>query len=148
MRRARTTSLTLAAAALACQTAVSYLLRLQGRAGPQRATGPPAPCAGAGARCPRLQYNGRMPKREPPFEESYRQLEEIVRKLEAGGLPLDECVALFEEAMRLARACNARLDAAELRITQITSGEGGEVGEVPFDPDAARSTGAGPAAAR
>ena len=78
---------------------------------------------------------------DPPFEECLQQLDEIVRKLEAGGLPLEESVTLFEEAMRLAKLCNTRLDAAELRITRITaSGR-----EVSFDPDAQRP--ARPAAA-
>lgn len=90
-----------------------------------------------------------MPKRtDPPFEECYRQLEEIVRKLEAGGLPLEESVTLFEEAMRLAKLCNTRLDAAELRITRITAGPTGDpddVHETPFDPEALR---AGAAAGR
>ncbi len=63
-----------------------------------------------------------MPKREtkePAFEDAYRQLEEIVRKLEAGGLPLEDSIALFEEGMRLAKLCGAQLDTAELRITRI-----------------------------
>ena len=62
-----------------------------------------------------------MPKKDPSFEQSYRQLEEIVRKLEAGGLPLDESIALFEEGMRLAQLCGRQLDTAELRITQIST---------------------------
>ncbi len=88
-------------------------------------------------------YNGGVPKKEPPFEESFRQLEDIVRKLEAGGLPLDDSVTLFEEAMRLAKLCNTRLDAAELRITQITASaaEPDGVRESAFHPEAARSGG-------
>ncbi len=62
-----------------------------------------------------------MPKREPSFEDAYRQLETIVQKLEAGGLPLEESIALYEEGMRLAQLCNKQLDAAELRVTQITA---------------------------
>ncbi|GEM_PF-331642 len=90
-------------------------------------------------------YTVRMAKKEPAFEESFRQLEDIVRKLETGGLPLDESVSLFEEAMRLAKACNARLDGAELRITQITLQQGPaahddeEADEAPFDPEAVRN---------
>ena len=63
-----------------------------------------------------------MPKRdpkEPTFEEAYRQLEDIVRKLEAGGLPLEDSISLYEEGMRLAKLCGDQLDAAELRITRI-----------------------------
>lgn len=62
-----------------------------------------------------------MPKRELSFEEAYRQLEAVVQKLEAGGLPLEESIALYEEGMRLAQICSRQLDAAELRVTQITT---------------------------
>jgi exodeoxyribonuclease VII small subunit len=83
------------------------------------------------------------PKKEPAFEQSFRQLEDIVQKLEAGGLPLDDSVTLFEEAMRLAKLCNARLDSAELRITQITASAASPNGvrEAPFRPEAARANG-------
>ncbi len=62
-----------------------------------------------------------MVKREPSFEDAYRQLESVVQKLEAGGLPLEESIALYEEGMRLAQICSRQLDAAELRVTQITA---------------------------
>lgn len=62
-----------------------------------------------------------MPKRELSFEEAYRQLEAVVQKLEAGGLPLEESIALYEEGMQLAQICSRQLDAAELRVTQITA---------------------------
>jgi len=78
-------------------------------------------------------YNGRaVAEAEPPFEDAYRQLEEIVRKLEAGGLPLEENLTLFEEGMRLAKLCGRRLDAAELRVMQITT-DGAEAGEMPSE---------------
>lgn len=69
-----------------------------------------------------------MPKREtkePAFEDAYRQLEEIVRKLEAGGLPLEDSISLFEEGMRLAKLCGTQLDTAELRITRIMADTSG-----------------------
>ncbi len=47
-----------------------------------------------------------MVKREPSFEDAYRQLESVVQKLEAGGLPLEESIALYEEGMRLAQICS------------------------------------------
>ena len=62
-----------------------------------------------------------MAKREPSFEEAYTALEDVVRRLEAGGLPLDQSITLFEEGMRLAKICGKQLDAAELRIVQITA---------------------------
>ncbi len=60
-----------------------------------------------------------MASEEPSFEELYRRLEEVVARLEAGGLGLEESLALYEEGMRLARRCQEMLDAAELRITRL-----------------------------
>lgn len=53
------------------------------------------------------------------FEAVYRQLEEAVRRLEEGGLTLDESVALYESGMQLARRCQTLLDQAELRVTAV-----------------------------
>ena len=53
------------------------------------------------------------------FEELYRKLEETVEKLEKGGLPLEESIALYEQGMELAKRCQDVLDKAELRITKL-----------------------------
>lgn len=53
------------------------------------------------------------------FEDAFAQLEEVLTKLEAGNLPLEQAVALYEEGMRLARLCQERLEQAELRIRQL-----------------------------
>jgi exodeoxyribonuclease VII small subunit len=53
------------------------------------------------------------------FEILYQRLEESVAKLEAGNLPLEESIALFEEGMMLARRCQELLDSAELRISRL-----------------------------
>jgi exodeoxyribonuclease VII small subunit len=55
----------------------------------------------------------------PSFEECYRRLEETVGKLERGGLPLEESIALYEEGMGLAKRCQEILDKAELRVTKL-----------------------------
>ena len=62
-----------------------------------------------------------MPKEAKPetFEKLYARLEETVGKLEAGGLPLEQAIALYEEGMTLARQCQERLDDAELKITKL-----------------------------
>lgn len=62
------------------------------------------------------------PEVTPPaatFEDSVRQLGEIVERLEAGDLPLEESIALFEKGVRLSREAQARLDAAEKRVEQL-----------------------------
>lgn len=58
-------------------------------------------------------------KTAPSFEESYTQLEEIVRQLERGDLSLDESMALFEKGMKLAQLCEAKLDKAEQKVSQL-----------------------------
>jgi exodeoxyribonuclease VII small subunit len=61
---------------------------------------------------------------ERTFESAFEALEEAVTKLEAGGLTLDESLALYAQARELADWCAAQLDEAELRVQQLTaSGE-------------------------
>ncbi len=64
------------------------------------------------------------------FEQAYAELEETVRKLEAGGLTLEESLALFERGQALADRCNAQLEQAELKVNQLTP-----EGVVPFEPE-------------
>ena len=64
---------------------------------------------------------------EPTFESSIRRLGEIVDKLEAGDLPLEESLQLFEEGVKLAKSSQARLDAAEKRVEELLGiGDDGE----------------------
>ena len=65
------------------------------------------------------------------YEQAFSQLEETVRKLEAGGLALEESLALFELGQALAAHCNVQLEQAELKIKQLTP-----EGVAPFDPEA------------
>ena len=58
------------------------------------------------------------------FEELVRRLEDAVRKLEGGELPLDESLEVFEEGVRLARAGTSRLDEVERRVELLLAGEG------------------------
>jgi exodeoxyribonuclease VII small subunit len=53
------------------------------------------------------------------FEQALTRLEAIVRTLEAGELPLDETVRLYEEGQRLRQLCERYLADAEQRITII-----------------------------
>lgn len=63
------------------------------------------------------------------FEDVYTRLEEVVRKLEDGGLPLDEAISAYEEGMTLARRCRDLLEQAELRITRLREGFAGDTDE-------------------
>lgn len=71
------------------------------------------------------------------FEDALRALEDVVRKLESGEVPLDQSIDLYERGEALRKHCQARLDAAQARIEKIVTGAGGEArGTVPFDADA------------
>jgi exodeoxyribonuclease VII small subunit len=61
-----------------------------------------------------------MATEQETFESVYSHLEETVQRLEDGGLPLDESIALFEHGMRMAKRCRELLDGAELRVTTLT----------------------------
>ena len=53
------------------------------------------------------------------FEDAYAELEEIIARLDAGDLALEESVTLFERGRGLAQHCQALLDGAELRVNQL-----------------------------
>jgi exodeoxyribonuclease VII small subunit len=53
------------------------------------------------------------------FEEALRELETIVRRLEAGDLTLDESLGLFERGQALAAHCGGLLDNADLKVKQL-----------------------------
>jgi exodeoxyribonuclease VII small subunit len=53
------------------------------------------------------------------FEESALRIEEIVRLLERGDVPLDKSLALFEEGARLIKQCSMMLDDAEQVVTNL-----------------------------
>jgi exodeoxyribonuclease VII small subunit len=67
------------------------------------------------------------------FEDALARLEEIVRKLEAGTLPLEDSLKAFEEGIGLARRCARYLEEAEKRIEVLTRDESGALRSVPFD---------------
>jgi exodeoxyribonuclease VII small subunit len=53
-----------------------------------------------------------------------RELEEIVTRLERGDVAVDDAIALFRRGEELYRACVTRLEAAELRIEELSPGDG------------------------
>ena len=55
------------------------------------------------------------------FEDLYRQLEEVVSRMEAGGVSIDETIALYEKGLLLYQRCQQMLDDAQLRITTLQS---------------------------
>ena len=73
-----------------------------------------------------------MAESKMSFEQAMAQLEEIVRRLEQGDVPLEEALGLFEEGSRLVKKCSAQLDKAEQKVSKLLAGPGGEPREAPF----------------
>lgn len=70
------------------------------------------------------------------FEQALRALEDVVRKLESGEVPLDESIDLYERGEQLRQHCQARLDAAQARIEKIVADpDGRPAATAPFDAD-------------
>lgn len=68
------------------------------------------------------------------FEQALAELDEIVGRLEAGDVDLEESIAIYARGMHLRRHCEARLKSAEERIERVRLGpEGMPVGTEPFD---------------
>ncbi len=65
------------------------------------------------------------------FEESLERLEEIVKKMEAGEMTLEESLKAFEEGVRLSRLCAKKLDEADRRV-EILLRQEGELVAKPF----------------
>ena len=70
------------------------------------------------------------------LEECLGRLEEIVSLLEAGNLPLEESLKIFEEGITLSRHCARYLDEAERRIEILARDEDGATTARPFTVDA------------
>lgn len=58
------------------------------------------------------------------YEKAVERLEEIVEMLENGNLPLEKMMKLYEEGTALATKCAKSLDAAQLRISELSAGKG------------------------
>lgn len=76
-----------------------------------------------------------MSKSKPTFEENMQRLEQIVRAMERGDVPLEESLKLFQEGTELVRSCGKLLDEAELQVKKIAVSEDGTPVEENFDAD-------------
>ncbi len=74
-----------------------------------------------------------------PFDELVAELQRIVQTLEAGRVGLEESIALYREGLRLHAACEARLKAAELTITEL--GRRGLAGAEAVEPTPSAAAG-------
>ena len=71
-----------------------------------------------------------------PFETSLDELEKVVKELEAGDLPLERSLELFERGMKLSDTCRKQLEEAESRV-EILMRRAGDVQPQPFRTDKA-----------
>ncbi len=53
------------------------------------------------------------------FEQAMARLEEVVRGLEAGDVPLEASLEAFEEGMSLVRVLHERLDGVQQKIEEL-----------------------------
>ena len=72
---------------------------------------------------------------EKKFESALSRLEEIVSELESGELGLEQSLKLFEEGVKLARVCNARLEDAERKVEILMKDKNGKMTAKPFEEE-------------
>lgn len=59
------------------------------------------------------------------FEANMQRLEQIVRAMERGDVPLEESLKLFQEGTELVRNCGSLLDQAELQVQKVMTAPNG-----------------------
>ena len=64
-----------------------------------------------------------MAKKQATFEDKLMELEELIRKMEGGNLPLDETLKAYEAGMQLSKALTEELSAAEKRMLELSGGQ-------------------------
>ncbi|WP_299755268.1 exodeoxyribonuclease VII small subunit [uncultured Boseongicola sp.] len=75
------------------------------------------------------------PVAEMSFEDAMGALEGVVNRLEAGDVPLEDSIKLYERGAELKAHCQKKLAEAEEKVAQITLDESGQPkGTTPVDP--------------
>jgi len=72
-------------------------------------------------------------KKNMKFEDALTYLDDIVKKLEANSLSLDESLEAFDTAVKLVKFCNQKLELAEQKVRILTEGDDGSVTDMPFE---------------
>jgi exodeoxyribonuclease VII small subunit len=75
------------------------------------------------------------------FEKALADLEQIVAKLEKGGISLNESLALFEKGVKMARFLRGELDKAERKVEILLKDDKGNLKAEDFDAADADGTG-------
>ncbi len=68
----------------------------------------------------------------PTFEEALTQLEQRVRELEAGTLPLDDALRVFEDGTKLVRVCEKKLSEVRGKVEVLLKNANGDVAKEAF----------------
>ena len=74
-----------------------------------------------------------MNQKNASFESNMQRLEQIVRAMERGDVPLEESLKLFREGTDLVRSCNQLLENAQLQVKKIMTAPDGSPVEEEFD---------------
>lgn len=74
-----------------------------------------------------------MATKKLSFEEAAARLDEIVKHLETGDMPLSESLKMFEEGTKLINECSAQLDEAEQKVVKLKKGTDRAPVELPFE---------------
>jgi exodeoxyribonuclease VII small subunit len=69
------------------------------------------------------------------FDASLKRLEEIVKRLEAGDLPLEDSLKAFEEGVKHATLCARKLNEAEQKVELLLKGKDGKLFRQSFQLD-------------
>lgn len=63
-----------------------------------------------------------MEEQEVSYEQALEQLEQVLRRLDAGDLPLEDAISCFQDGLEYIKICQAKLTAAEGKL-KILRGE-------------------------
>ena len=78
------------------------------------------------ARCVAVKKQKTPSSDDVPFEGGLKKLETIVEQMEGDEMPLEDLLEHYEEGIRLAKGCQEKLEAAELKIKKLQPNADGE----------------------
>ena len=76
-----------------------------------------------------------MNQNNASFEQNMQRLEQIVRAMERGDVPLEESLKLFQEGTELVRSCNQLLEHAQMQVKKIMTAPDGSPVEEEFQDE-------------
>lgn len=65
-----------------------------------------------------------MTKKAVSFDQAIQELEDIVRQLEQGDVPLEDAISLYKKGMELSTVCHDKLQNAEKQLISIMDENG------------------------